>query len=73
MKIKKNVGTTDKIVRYVISVLMVIGGVFFLETNLALSIGLFVFAVVLTITALVSFCGLYTVFGVSTCKLEEKK
>jgi multisubunit Na+/H+ antiporter MnhG subunit len=73
MKLKKNVGTADKIVRYVISVLLVIGGVLLLETNLGLSIFMFVFAVVLTVTALVSFCGLYTLFGVSTCKLEEKK
>jgi multisubunit Na+/H+ antiporter MnhG subunit len=73
MKLKKNVGTTDKIVRYVISVLLVIGGILLLETSVALSVFMFVFAVVLTVTALVSFCGLYTLFGVSTCKLEEKK
>jgi hypothetical protein len=73
MKLKKNVGTTDKIVRYVISVLLVIGGIVLLETSVALSVAMFVFAAVLTVTALVSFCGLYTLFGVSTCKLEEKK
>jgi hypothetical protein len=73
MKLKKNVGATDKIVRYVLSVLLIIGGILLIETNLVLSIVMFVFAVVLTVTALVSFCGLYTLFGVSTCKLEEKK
>jgi hypothetical protein len=73
MKLKKNVGTIDKIVRYVLSLLLVIGGILLIQTNLVLSIVMFVFAVVLTVTALVSFCGLYTLFGVSTCKLEEKK
>lgn len=73
MKFKKNVGTTDKIIRYVISALLVLGGILLFETQRALSIGMIVFAVVLTVTALVSFCGLYTLFGINTCKIEEKK
>lgn len=73
MKLKQNVGTIDKIVRYVISGLLVIGGIVFIETNVVLSVIMFAFAVVLTLTALVSFCGLYTLFGISTCKIEEKE
>lgn len=33
---------------------------------------LLVLAVVFTLTALVSFCPLYTIFGISTCKVEPK-
>ena len=71
MKLKKNVGSVDKIVRYVIAAILVITGVFLFESMLPLAIGLFIFAVVLSLTALFSFCGLYTLFGVNTCKLEK--
>jgi len=71
MKLKKNVGSVDKIVRYVISAVLVIVGIFLLESMLVVAIGLFVAAAVLLLTALFSFCGLYILFGVNTCKIEE--
>lgn len=72
MKIQKNVGSTDKLIRYVLSALLVVTGILLLNQMLWLSIALFVFALVLTGTALFSFCGLYTLFGINTCKLEKK-
>lgn len=72
MKIKQNVGSTDKLIRYALAALLVVVGVLLWNTAMAVSIAMFVFALILTLTALFSFCGLYTLFGISTCKLEKK-
>lgn len=72
MKLQKNVGSTDKLIRYVLSAVLVVVGFLLLNQLLWLSIALFVFALALTLTALFSFCGLYTLFGINTCKLEKK-
>lgn len=72
MKLQKNVGSTDKLIRYVLSAVLVVVGFLLLNQVLWLSIALFVFALALTLTALFSFCGLYTLFGINTCKLEKK-
>ncbi len=72
MKMKKNVGSLDKVIRYVLALILLISGALVLSDTFWLGILLFVFAGVLTLTALFSFCGLYTLFGVSTCKIEDK-
>lgn len=36
------------------------------------AVGLYVAAVVLTLTGAVGFCGLYKVLGINTCPLEKK-
>lgn len=72
MKLQKNVGSTDKLIRYVLSAVLVVVGFLLLNQLLWLSIALFVFALALTLTALFSFCGLYTLFGINTCKIEKK-
>ncbi|MCU0105534.1 DUF2892 domain-containing protein [Acholeplasma vituli] len=72
MKLQKNVGSIDKLVRYGIAAVLVIVGILLWNTLAALSVVLFVFAVVLSLTALFSFCGLYSLFGINTCKLEKK-
>ncbi len=64
---KKNMGTTDKIVRIVIAA--IIGLLYF--TNVltgTLGIVLLVLAVVFVGTSFISFCPLYTIFGLSTNK-----
>ncbi|MFW5727088.1 MAG: YgaP family membrane protein [Spirochaetota bacterium] len=60
-----NVGKADKIVRYLISVVfivLIIAGV--VEGALAVLLG--IAALVLSATAAISFCGLYTVLGITT-------
>lgn len=64
---KKNMGSTDKIIRIVIAVIIAI--LYFTNTisgTLALVLG--AFAVVFIITSFVSFCPLYAPFGISTRK-----
>lgn len=67
---KRNMGSTDKIIRFVLAALFVI--LYF--TNVVsgvLGIILLVLAGVFVLTSLVSFCPLYAPFGLSTCKTKE--
>jgi hypothetical protein len=67
---KSNIGTTDKIIRFIIAAVIAI--LFF--TNViqgTLGIILLIFAGILVVTSLFSFCGLYTIFGISTCRRKE--
>ncbi len=69
---KKNVGNTDRIIRLIVAVVVAL--LFF--NNIitgTLGIVLMVLAVIFVLTSLVSFCPLYTIFGMSTCPVESKK
>lgn len=65
---KKNLGSADKIVRYLIALVAVI--LFFTDSlsgwqmYAALAVG-----AVMLITALINFCPLYAIFGIKTCKI----
>lgn len=64
---KPNVGTFDKLVRVIISltlaVLFFTGYITGLTGIIAIAI-----AIILLLTTIVSFCPLYAIFGMSTCK-----
>jgi uncharacterized membrane protein len=65
MKIEKNVGTIDRIVRLVLAVAL--AALYFTGTvSGTLGIVFLVLAVVFTLTAAVSICPLYLPFGLST-------
>jgi len=69
---KKNMGTTDKIIRVILAVIIAV--LYF--TNVipgTLGIILLALAVIFLATSFISFCPLYMPFGISTCKREEKK
>lgn len=69
---KQNIGKADKIVRYLVSVVfiaLIVTGV--VEGALAIVLG--IAAVILSATAAISFCGLYTLIGVSTHKAEKQE
>ena len=66
---KANMGTADKIIRVLIAV--VIGVLIYtnmLSGTLAIVLG--VFGIVFVLTSLVSFCPLYTLVGIKTCKTK---
>ncbi len=65
----RNMGNADRIIRLVLSVVIVIFS-FVLELY-----PLIIVSVLLIFTVVTSFCGIYKLFGLSTCKtnLEEKK
>lgn len=63
-------GTLDKAVRIVVAV--IVGGLFYAEViNGTLGIVLLVLAGVFVLTSLVSFCPLYTLFGINTCSNKQ--
>ncbi|MBK7874117.1 MAG: DUF2892 domain-containing protein [Saprospiraceae bacterium] len=68
---KKNMGSTDRIMRSIIAV--VIGVLFFTKMITGtLGIVLLVLAGIFLLTSFVSFCPIYAPFGISTCAVEKK-
>ena len=68
---KKNMGTADRIIRFLIAI--VIGVLFY--TNVitgTLGIVLLVLAGVFVLTSFISFCPLYAPFGLSTCSIKKE-
>ena len=68
---KKNVGTTDKIIR----ILLAIGIVILYFTNVisgTLGIILLILAGILVLTSIISFCPIYFPFGISTHHSKSK-
>lgn len=68
---KKNLGTSDRIVRILLAVLIAV--LYFtnvISGTLAVILG--VFAVIFVATSFISFCPLYSIFGISTCKRKQK-
>lgn len=67
---KKNMGTADKVIR-VLAALGIIGLYFAGVLSGTVAIILLIFAGVFIATSLISFCPLYPIFGISTCKKED--
>ncbi len=66
MKVKKNVGMIDQLIRYLLAVV-------FLVLTFTASYWFFIGAVVMMFTAYFSFCGLYKLLGINTCKIDYSK
>lgn len=63
---KCNIGKNDKIVRITLGLIIGILGLYYQSWWGILG-------VILLITGLIKFCGLYILLGVNTCKLKKKK
>jgi len=69
---KKNMGSIDKIIRFIIAAVFV--ALYFTGIVTGVwGIVLLVLAGVFVLTSLISFCPLYTILGMNTGKSEEKK
>jgi hypothetical protein len=69
---KKNMGSSDKLIRLIIAAVVAI--LFYMEIITGtLGIVLLVFAGIFVLTSFISFCPLYAPFGISTCKVKDKK
>ena len=66
---KKNMGNIDRIVR-ILTVLVVAALYFSNVISGTVAIILGIVAVIFLATSLVSFCPLYAIFGISTCKTK---
>jgi len=68
---KKNMGTTDKIIRVIIA--LVIAALFFTKVITGtLGIVLLVLGGIFLATSMISFCPLYLPFGINTCKKSNQ-
>jgi hypothetical protein len=67
---KKNMGSTDKVVRILIAVVIAI---LYWQGIIAgtLAYVLLSLAAIFVLTSLVSFCPLYTLVGLNTCKVKK--
>lgn len=67
MKVKKNMGTTDQIIRLAVAVVLAVA---YFTGTISDTLGLIglIVAVIFVITSIFSFCPLYLPFGISTKK-----
>ncbi len=69
---KRNVGKADKIIRILIA--LVLTALYFTNTITGtLGIVFLIAAGIALVTALVNFCGLYALFGLSSCPMKKAK
>ena len=67
---KKNMGGTDRIVRIILA--LVVGILYYQKIiDGTLAYVLFALAAVFVVTSFISFCPLYSLFGLKTCKTKE--
>ncbi len=64
MKMTKNIGSVDRLIRFAVGLALVVWGL--LSANWLGAIGLIPIA-----TAAMNWCPAYSVFGISTCKAGE--
>ncbi len=63
---KCNVGKTDKYIRIILG--LIIGAIgYYYQSWWGLA------GLLLIVTGLINFCGLYPILGINTCKTKEKK
>ncbi len=70
---KKNVGNTDRFVRVMFGIILLIlfmSG--FVENNI-LKWSIFGVSAILIVTSFATFCPLYAILGKSTCEVKKKK
>ena len=61
----KNVGQTDKIIRWVLGLVIIVAGIY-------LKSWWGVIGIVPILTAVIGWCPIYLPFGISTCKVKNK-
>ncbi len=67
---KKNMGSTDRIIRVILAVIMAV--LYFTGTVTGtLGIVLLVLAVVFVLTSFLSFCPIYAIVGLKTCPMKS--
>jgi hypothetical protein len=69
-KMKKNMGTADRIIRVIIAA--IVGVLYFTGTVTGtLGIVLLILAGIFVLTSVISFCPLYAPFGINTCATKK--
>ncbi len=66
---KTNVGKVDQTIRYIVAIVLIVLAAIFQGVWLWLLIP----AVILGVTAAISWCAIYRIFGYDTCRFDKKK
>ncbi len=67
---KKNMGGMDRIVRFVVA--LIIGALYYFKViDGTLAYVLLALSAIFVLTSFVSFCPLYSIFGLNTCKVKN--
>ncbi|WP_350289228.1 DUF2892 domain-containing protein [uncultured Croceitalea sp.] len=67
---KKNMGNTDRMIR-IIAALAVIGLYYFNVLEGTIAYVLLALSGIFALTSFISFCPLYSIFGLNTCKVKK--
>lgn len=67
---KKNMGTTDRVIRLLLAAVLAALAYFGVLTGTA-AIVLYVVAAVFALTSFISFCPIYPLLGINTCKIKN--
>jgi hypothetical protein len=67
---KKNMGSADKVIRLLLAALFIVLFIFNVVTGIWGYV-LLALAFIFIITSLISYCGLYAILGIRTCKSKE--
>ena len=67
MIMKKNMGSTDKIIRLIVAIILATLSYMGVVTG-TVGIVFYAVAIVFALTSMIRFCPLYVPFGISTCK-----
>ena len=67
---KKNMGSTDKLVRVLVAIVAALL-IYFEVVSGTLAYILIAVAAIFVLTSLVSFCPIYSLFGMNTCKMKK--
>jgi hypothetical protein len=69
--LKQNESSTDRIIRIIIGIVAVTAGFFWLTG--IVQVVAYILGAIALVTGIVGYCGLYALFGVSTCPVKKKK
>ncbi|HMS91756.1 MAG TPA: DUF2892 domain-containing protein [Candidatus Absconditabacterales bacterium] len=68
---KTNEGILDRLIRLIIAIVLLVGG--YLRLVGTLQIIIYVVGIVVLITSITGFCGIYSLFNITTCKVKSIK
>lgn len=69
---KKNMGSTDKIIRIIIAIIIAV--LYFTHViSGTWAIALLILAAVFILTSVIGYCPLYSIFGLKTCKSSSEE
>lgn len=67
--LNKNVGTVDRVIRAIIGIILV--AAYFMYPDMAYKLVALIVGLILLVTAVLSSCPLYAIFGIKTCKNDS--